>query len=119
MQCLCSTRVPSSLNLRQKALADIRLLGQPALRQAHAFRAILSQSHMLIASEQNVNRNGPHNNGPPMTDLPVHDWLRPRLRALVGEAARAGFDRQTVIAILIDEITGPGFNNPRPDKEQV
>ncbi len=52
-----------------------------------------------------------------MTSEPLHDWLRPRLRALVAQAEAAGFDRQTVIAVLIDEITGPGFNDPPPEAE--
>ena len=47
-----------------------------------------------------------------MSETPVHDWLRPRLRALVEDAVRAGFDRPTVVAVLIDEIEGPAFNAP-------
>ena len=72
---------------------------------------------MLVISEQNVNRDMPNDKGPMMTDVPIHDWLRPRLRALVNEAERAGFDRQVVIAVLIDEITGPGFNDLPPGQE--
>ena len=54
-----------------------------------------------------------------MTDEPIHDWLRPRLRDLVAQAEAAGFNRQTVIAVLIDEITGPGFNDPPPKPAPV
>ena len=50
-----------------------------------------------------------------MSDEPIHDWLRPRLRTLVNDAERDGVDQQTVIAVLIDQITGPGFNDPSPD----
>lgn len=41
---------------------------------------------------------------------PIHDWLRPRLAELVGQAERAGFARDTVIAVLTDLITSPPFN---------
>ena len=45
-----------------------------------------------------------------MSNTPAHDWLRPRLAALVSGAERAGFDRQTVIAVLTDLITSPPYN---------
>jgi hypothetical protein len=47
-----------------------------------------------------------------MTDTPVHDWLRPRLTNLVLQAERAGFSRETVIAVITDLITAPPFNRP-------
>jgi hypothetical protein len=47
-----------------------------------------------------------------MSNTPAHDWLRPRLAALVHDAERAGFDRQTVIAVLTDLITAPPYNPP-------
>ena len=47
-----------------------------------------------------------------MSKTPAHDWLRPRLAALVADAERAGFDRQTVIAVLTDLITAPPYNPP-------
>jgi hypothetical protein len=40
-------------------------------------------------------------------ETPVHDWLRPRLAALVQQAVRAGFARETVIAVITDLITAP------------
>lgn len=51
-----------------------------------------------------------------MSDTPVHNWLRPRLADLVRQAERAGFDRQTVIAVLTDLITSPPFNAPPADQ---
>ena len=45
-----------------------------------------------------------------MSETPVHDWLRPRLAELVRQAERAGFARDTVIAVITDLITTPPFN---------
>jgi len=47
-----------------------------------------------------------------MTDTPVHDWLRPRLAVLIRQAERAGFARDTVIAVITNLITAPPFNQP-------
>jgi hypothetical protein len=49
-----------------------------------------------------------------MTETPVHDWLRPRLAELVRQAEAAGFDRDTVIAVLSDLIDSPPFNQIEP-----
>jgi hypothetical protein len=49
-----------------------------------------------------------------MTETPVHDWLRPRLAELVRQAEGAGFDRDTVIAVLSDLIDSPPFNQADP-----
>jgi hypothetical protein len=49
-----------------------------------------------------------------MTETPVHDWLRPRLAELVRQAEDAGFDRDTVIAVLSDLIDSPPFNQTEP-----
>ena len=54
-----------------------------------------------------------------MSDTPVHNWLRPRLADLVRQAERAGFDRQTVIAVLTDLITSPPFNAPATTQDQM
>jgi len=54
-----------------------------------------------------------------MSETPVHDWLRPRLADLVRQAERAGFDRQTVIAIITDMITAPPFNDAPPPQDQI
>ena len=49
---------------------------------------------------------------PRMSASPVHEWLTPRLRAMVREAETAGFQRQTVVAVITDLITGPAYNAP-------
>jgi hypothetical protein len=49
-----------------------------------------------------------------MTETPVHDWLRPRLAELVRQAEAAGFDRDTVIAVLSDLIDSPPFKQIEP-----
>lgn len=41
---------------------------------------------------------------------PAHDWLRPRLQALLREAERVGFDRERVVAAMIDIITAEPFD---------
>ena len=46
---------------------------------------------------------------------PGHDFLLPRLTALVAEAETAGIARDVAVAVLTDLITGPGFNNAAPD----
>ena len=51
-----------------------------------------------------------------MSETPVHDWLRPRLADLVRQAERAGFARETVIAVITDLITAPPFSQaPRAE----
>ncbi len=42
---------------------------------------------------------------------PVHDWVLPRLNALIAEAAKNGMDRQVVIAVITDIVEGPGYND--------
>ena len=37
-----------------------------------------------------------------MSQTPLHDWIRPRLQALVDGAIAAGFDPLTVTAVLTD-----------------
>jgi hypothetical protein len=54
-----------------------------------------------------------------MPDTPAHDWLRPRLLQLVRQAELAGFDRDTVVAVLTDLITAPPFNCAQPDNSPV
>jgi hypothetical protein len=49
-----------------------------------------------------------------MTETPIHDWLRPRLAELVQQAERAGFDRDTVIAVLADLTASPPFDRTEP-----
>jgi mannose/fructose-specific phosphotransferase system component IIA len=48
-------------------------------------------------------------------DTPINDWLRPRLAELVRQAERAGFARDTVVAVLTDLITASPFNAAATD----
>ncbi|HEX3982570.1 MAG TPA: hypothetical protein VHX12_02655 [Acidisoma sp.] len=45
-----------------------------------------------------------------MPSTPVHDWIKPRLDALLEEAVGKGMDRQVVVAVLTDIVEGPGYN---------
>ena len=45
-----------------------------------------------------------------MPSTPVHDWIKPRLDALVEEAVGQGMDREVVVAVLTDIVEGPGYN---------
>jgi hypothetical protein len=45
-----------------------------------------------------------------MAETPLHDWLSPRLAALVREAEAAGFAREAVVAVLIDLVTGEAYD---------
>lgn len=40
----------------------------------------------------------------------AHDWFRPRLRALVEEAGRAGFGPDIAVAVVTDLMNGPEFS---------
>jgi hypothetical protein len=44
-----------------------------------------------------------------MSPVSPHDWLRPRLGALVAEAAAAGIARDVSVAVITDLINGPDF----------
>jgi hypothetical protein len=56
--------------------------------------------------------------GPTMTsDTPVHDWLRPRLADLVQQAERAGFLREAVVAVIMDLMTAPPYDDAPPPVE--
>jgi hypothetical protein len=41
---------------------------------------------------------------------PLHDWLSPRLAALVRDGELAGFERAAVVAVIIDIITSPPYD---------
>ncbi len=41
---------------------------------------------------------------------PLHDWLAPRLAALVQAGEAAGFERSAVVAVIIDLITAPPYD---------
>lgn len=45
-----------------------------------------------------------------MPTTPVHDWVKPRLDALVAEAVKSGMEREVVVAVLTDIVEGPGYN---------
>ncbi len=49
-----------------------------------------------------------------MTTISPHDWLRPRLNALVEEAASSGIARDISVAVITDLINGPGFASDAP-----
>jgi hypothetical protein len=55
------------------------------------------------------------------SSTPAHDFLLPRLTALIDDAVARGFARQVAVAVLIDLITAPGFNtdavDPKADSE--
>ena len=46
---------------------------------------------------------------------PAHDFLLPRLTALLDEAAANGIARDVAVAVLTDLVTGPAFNTASPD----
>jgi hypothetical protein len=41
---------------------------------------------------------------------PVHDWVLPRLEALIAEGVTGGMDRQVIVAVITDIVEGPRFN---------
>jgi len=52
---------------------------------------------------------------PMSADLPAHDFLLPRLAALLDEAVTAGFQRDVAVAVLIDLVTSSRFDTAAPD----
>ncbi len=48
------------------------------------------------------------------SDTPMHDFLLPRITALVDEAVAQGFARDIVVAVIIDIITAPRFDAAAP-----
>ncbi len=49
------------------------------------------------------------------SDTPAHDFLLPRLTALIKEAQSRGIAPDVAAAVLTDLVTGPQFNNALPD----
>ena len=45
-----------------------------------------------------------------MTETPLHDWLRPRLDALLQDAEAAGFAREAAVAVLLDLVSAPPYD---------
>jgi hypothetical protein len=49
------------------------------------------------------------------SNSPVHDFLLPRLTALVNEAVASGIAQDVAVAVLIDLVTSPVFDTAAPD----
>jgi hypothetical protein len=49
---------------------------------------------------------------------PARDFLLPGLTALLAEAGSRGISRDVAVAVLIDLVTGPGFNDVELDPLQ-
>jgi hypothetical protein len=49
------------------------------------------------------------------TDSPIHDFVLPRLTALVDDAVAAGATREVAVAVIIDLITSSRFDTAAPD----
>ena len=49
------------------------------------------------------------------SDTPIHDYLRPRLLALLNEVVAQGHPRDAGVAVLIDIVTAPDFDTAAPD----
>jgi hypothetical protein len=51
-------------------------------------------------------------------DTPARDFLLPRINAMLTEARGLGISREVAVAVLIDLVTGPGFNDVPLDPTQ-
>ncbi len=51
------------------------------------------------------------------SDTPIHDFLRPRLNALVDAIVAQGHPRDAAVACLIDIVTAPDFDTTPPDPD--
>jgi hypothetical protein len=52
-----------------------------------------------------------------MSGSKLHDWLRPRLQAVLRDAEAEGFEREVVVAVMIDVVTGSAVNDaPLPQE---
>jgi len=49
------------------------------------------------------------------SDSPIHDFVLPRLTALVDDAVAAGATREVAVAVIIDLITSSRFDTAAPD----
>ena len=49
------------------------------------------------------------------SDTPIHDFVRPRIVALVNDCVAHGAPRDAVVAVLIDIVTAPDFDTAAPD----
>lgn len=46
---------------------------------------------------------------------PAHDYLLPRITALIAEAVKNGIAGDVAVAVLTDILTSPGFDTAVPD----
>jgi hypothetical protein len=53
-----------------------------------------------------------------MPMMSPHDWLRPRLGALVAAAQAAGIGRDVSVAVITDLINGPEFSAGAPAADE-
>jgi hypothetical protein len=51
------------------------------------------------------------------SDSPIHDFVLPRLTALVDDAVAAGTTREVAVAVIIDLITSARFDTAAPDPD--
>jgi hypothetical protein len=73
--------------------------------------------HALLARDHGKAQTGPSRRNATMTtDSPVHDFLLPRLTALIDDAVAAGITREVAVAVLIDLLTSPRFDTAAPDR---
>lgn len=49
-----------------------------------------------------------------MRGTPAHDWITAKLDALLAEAKAAGFSRDVAVAVLIDIVTSPQYDEVPP-----
>jgi hypothetical protein len=54
-----------------------------------------------------------------MPQISPHDWLRPKLDALVAEAEAAGIERGISVAVITDLINGPPFSAGAPETNEA
>lgn len=50
------------------------------------------------------------------SESPVHDFILPRLTALVNDAVATGIARDVAVAVLIDLVTSPAFDTATVDQ---
>jgi len=53
-----------------------------------------------------------------MPDISPHDWLRPKLAALMAEAQAAGIARDVSVAVITDLVNGPAFSVGPPETDE-
>lgn len=49
------------------------------------------------------------------SQTPVHDFIHPRVAALIAEARANGITKEIAVAVLIDIVTAPEFDTAAPD----